>query len=124
MRYLLPAGNDTAGRGYVASNPVTGDLVPLCDQHHAPMFQSSALPLIFHGCTGDQSCERRYDDLLGYCRATSPTMTYRVLCHIHFKALYMCDYDSDRHLRRYACPVHGCKIGTEWLPAGLGASLD
>jgi|SRR6516162_8303899 len=99
---------------------MTRNLVPLCDQHHAPMFRSNALPLIFHGCTDDRSCERRYDPSLGYYGGRNP---YRVLCGIHFKALYVCAYDAHREVSRYACPVQECNNVTEWLPAKLDVTL-
>jgi hypothetical protein len=89
-------------------------MVPLCDQHFAPMRSNSTLRLTFHGCTGDQFCERRYDALIGYYGGTSPTETYRVACGTHFCTLFVCAYDADRQIRRYACPMEGCKNITEW----------
>jgi hypothetical protein len=104
---------------------MTGDQVPLCDQHYAPMLRTRGLPLIFHGCTEDKSCKRRYHPSFGYYGGRNPTMTYdRVLCHTHFKALYVCVYDAQREIRRYACPVQGCKNVTEWLPSRPDVQLD
>src|SRR5262252_4231088 len=50
---------------------VTGDLAPLCDQHHAPMCHSKTIPRTFQGCTGDQLCGRRYHPLIGITQACS-----------------------------------------------------
>ena len=103
---------------------MTGDMVPLCDQHFAPMRSNSTLRLTCHGCTGDQFCERRYDALIGYYGGTSPTETYRVACGTHFCTLFVCAYDADRQIRRYACPMEGCKNITELHPATLAVQLD
>ena len=111
----LRLSNDKGRRENVASKPYDGQIVSLCDQHNAPMRLSDTHLLIFHGCTEDKACERRYDPSLGYYGDPSPTMTsHRVLCHAHFKALYLCAYDAHRDVRWYACPVQGCNNVTEW----------
>jgi hypothetical protein len=85
------------------------------------MSRSNGHPLIFHGCTEDESCKRLYDPSLGYYGGTN---SCRVLCGIHFKALYVYIYDAHRHVRRYAWPVPGCENITEWHPAILDVQLD
>jgi hypothetical protein len=104
---------------------VTGDLAPLCDQHHAPMRRSIAIPLTFQGCTRDQFCQRRYHPLIGYYAGVSLTRTYEIYCATHFhRPLYVCAYNAKHRLRRYACPVPGCENITEWLGTTGHRSVD
>ena len=105
---------------------VTGDLAPLCDQHHAPMCHSKTIPRTFQGCTGDQLCGRRYHPLIGYYAGLFPTKTDELYCTTHFHCpLYVCAYDAKRRLSQYACPVPGCENTTEWLPGTRGyRSID
>jgi len=89
---------------------VTGDLTPLCDQHHAPMRRSLTIPLKFHGYTGDQLCQRRYRSSNRLLRGVSPTTSYEIYCATHFHhPLYLRAYDAKHGLTQYACPVPGCE---------------
>ena len=95
---------------------MTGELAPLCDQHHAPMYRSGTIPLAFDGCIGDSICQRRYHPMVGYYAGVNLTKTREVYCVAHgFRPLFVCAYDPTRRLTQYACPVPGCEI-TEWLP--------
>ena len=100
---------------------VTGDLTPLCDQHHTPMRRSLTIPQTFQGCTGDEFCQRRYHPLIGYYGGVSPNGTYEIYCATHFhRPLYLFAYDAKHRLCQYACPVPGCEDITEWIRGTTG----
>ena len=120
---LLLLRNDRVRHTSSSLQAGIGDLAPLCDQHHARMRRSSSLPLIFHGWAGDQSCERRYDVLMGYYRGTYPMITDKAHCRRHNRPLYVCSYRGQ--IRRYACPVQGCNhVASRWFQRVSMFSLD
>ena len=95
---------------------MTGDLAPLCDQHHALMRRSKTIPVTFQGCAEDEFCQRRYHPLIGYYAGLFSKGTNELYCTTHFhRPLYVCAYDAKRGLSQYACPVPGCGNRTKWL---------
>ena len=81
------------------------------------MQRSMTIPQTFQGCTGEEFCQRRYHPLIGYYAGVFPKGTIELYCGIHFRLpLYVCAYDAQRRLSRYACPEPGCEDITEWLP--------
>jgi len=105
------------GAVQVCSNQVvTGDLAPLCDQHHSPMCPSRTLPEAFQGCTGNEFCQRRYHRLIGYYGGLFFASAPEIYCAEHLRQpLYECAFDAKHRLWQYACPVPGCEYVTEWL---------